>query len=300
MRQSALPYGRSVRVRDGERTRAGGEFDLMGTTTRRNASAMKMVGALLALYRQAAGHTQRSLGERFVIGEQQIASIEQGRRPLKPDLAEQLDELLGTKGALSTALSRMPEVDLVPLWAEEYIDREREAFAISWYEGLAIPGLLQTEAYAQAVFRSRVPVYDDDSIAQLVAGRIDRQSILHRKVPPTVSFVIWEAALRDHLGGRDVYVEQVRKLREHVDVPGITLQVLPLGRTSHAGLDGPFILLETPEYQRLAYMETQRGSQLIADPDGVGILTQKYAMLRTQALNTEETRAMLDRLLGEA
>ncbi|WP_369180389.1 helix-turn-helix domain-containing protein [Streptomyces mutabilis] len=271
----------------------------MGTTTRRNASAMKMVGALLALYRQAAGHTQRSLGERFVIGEQQIASIEQGRRPLKPDLAEQLDELLGTKGALSIALSKMPEVDLVPLWAEEYLDREREAIAISWYEALAIPGLLQTEGYARAVFRSRVPVYDEDAIEQLVAARIERQEILHRKVPPTTSFVIWEAALRDQLGGKEVYVEQVRMLRECAEVPGVALQILPLGRTTHAGLDGPFILLETPDYQRLAYMETQRGSQLIGDPDGVGILTQKYAMLRTQALNTEDTRAMLDRLLGE-
>ncbi|MFB6551179.1 helix-turn-helix domain-containing protein [Streptomyces sp. NPDC056405] len=272
----------------------------MGTTTRRNASAMKMVGALLALYRQAAGHTQRSLGERFVIGEQQIASIEQGRRPLKPDLAEQLDELLGTKGALSTALSRMPEVDLVPLWAEEYLDREREAIAISWYESLLVPGLLQTEAYARAVFRSRVPVYGEDEIEQFVAARIERQEILHRKLPPTASFIIWEATLRDRLGGWDAYVEQVRHLREYAEVPGIALQVLPLGRASHAGLEGPFILLETPEHQRLAYSETQRGSTLIADPDEVGILTQKYAMLRTQALNTEDTRDLLDRLLGEA
>jgi hypothetical protein len=232
-------------------------------------------------------------------GEQQIASIEQGRRPLKLDLAEQLDQLLETKGALVAALSEMPEVDLVPLWAEEYLDREREAIAISWYEGLAVPGLLQAEPYARAVFRSRVPVYDEDQIEQLVAARIERQEILHRKVPPTTSFVIWEAALRDQLGGEAVYFEQVRKLREYAEVPGITLQILPLGRTSHAGLDGPFILLETPEHQRLAYMETHRGSQLIADPDGVGILTQKYAMLRTQALNTEETRGMLDRLLGE-
>ena len=299
MEQSAHPYGPTVRMRDSERTRTGGEFDLMSTTTRRNASAMKMVGALLALYRQAAGHTQRSLGERFVIGEQQIASIEQGRRPLKPDLAEQLDELLCTKGALSVALSRMPEVDLIPLWAEEFLDREREAIAISWYESLLVPGLLQTEAYAQAVFRSRVPVYDEDEIAQLVEARIARREILHRRMPPTTSFIIWEAALRDRLGGADVYADQVRHLRECADVPGITLQILPLGRTSHAGLNGPFILLETPEHQRLAYTETQRGSNLVAAPDEVGILTQKYAMLRTQALNTEDTRAMLDRLLGE-
>ncbi|WP_165396426.1 helix-turn-helix transcriptional regulator [Streptomyces sp. F001] len=273
----------------------------MSTTrrSRRNASAMKMVGALLALYREAAGYTQKTLGERFVVGEQQIASIEQGRRPLKPDLAEQFDEFLQTKGALTTALSWMPEVDLVPMWAEEYLDREREAITISWYESLLVPGLLQTEAYARAIFGSRVPVYDEDEIEQLVAKRIERREVLHRKVPPTTSFVIWEAALRDRLGGDEVYFEQVRHLREYADLPGLALQILPLGRTSHAGLNGPFILLETPEYQRLAYSETQRGSQLIADPDGVGILTQKYAMLRTQALNTEDTRDLLDRLLGE-
>jgi transcriptional regulator with XRE-family HTH domain len=261
---------------------------------------MKMVGALLALYREAAGYTQRSLAEVFNISEQQIASIEQGRRPLKPDLAEKLDERLDTKGALATAVSRMPEVDLVPLWAEEFLDREEEAIAISVYDSLAVPGQLQTERYARAVFRSRVPVYDTDEIEYLVTSRMKRQEILHRKVPPTTSFVVWEAVLRDRLGGADVYAEQVRKLREYADVPGVTLQVLPLGRTSHAGLDGPFVLLETPDYQRLAYMETQRGSHLIADPDGVGILTQKYAMLRTQALNTEDTKDLLDRLLGEA
>ncbi|WP_112470307.1 helix-turn-helix domain-containing protein [Streptomyces triticisoli] len=276
----------------------------MSTTTRsrarKNASAMRMVGALLAIFREASGYTQRSLAERFVVSEQQIASIEQGRRPLKPDLAELLDELLDTKGVLSEALKYMPEVDLVPLWAEEYLDREREAIAISWYESLLVPGLLQTEAYARAVFRSRVPVYDEDKIEKLVAARIERREILHRKVPPTASFVVWEAALRDRLGGRKVYVEQLRHLREYADLPGLALQVLPLGRTSHAGLNGPFILLETPEHQRLAYTETQRGSQLIANPDEVGILTQKYAMLRTQALNTEDTRDLLDRLLGEA
>nr|WP_303714031.1 DUF5753 domain-containing protein [Kutzneria buriramensis]WKX13525.1 DUF5753 domain-containing protein [Kutzneria buriramensis] len=190
-------------------------------------------------------------------------------------------------------------MDLIPLWAEEYLDREREAIAISWYESLLVPGLLQTERYARAVFRNRVPVFDEDEIEQFVAARVERREILHRKVPPMMSFVVWEAALRDHLGGKDVYVEQLRHLREYTELPGLALQILPLGRTSHAGLEGPFILLETPEHQRLAYSETQRGSTLIADPDEVGILTQKYAMLRTQALNTEDTRDLLDRLLGE-
>ncbi|MFH8497073.1 helix-turn-helix domain-containing protein [Streptomyces coeruleorubidus] len=277
----------------------------MSTTTRsrrsrRNASAMRMVGALLALFREAAGYTQKSLGEIFVVGEQQIASIEQGRRPLKMDLAEQLDQLLHTKGALVAALSEMPEVDLIPLWAEEFLDREREAIAISSYENQVLPGLLQTEPYAWAVFRSRVPFYDEDTIAQLVAARIERQGILQGKNPPITCFVVWEPVLRAPIGGREVWVEQLRHLRACSELPGLMFQVLPMNRTSHAGLNGPFVLLETPEHQRLAYAENQRGSQLIADPDEVAILTQKCAMLRSQALTPEDTRDLLDRLLGEA
>ncbi|MEV8458974.1 MULTISPECIES: helix-turn-helix domain-containing protein [Streptomyces] len=277
----------------------------MSTTTtrrsraRRNASAMKMVGALLAVFREAAGYTQRSLGAVFCVSEQTIASIEQGRRPLKSDLAEQLDELLDTKGALSAAVRNMPEVDLVPLWAEEFLDREREAIAISSYENQVVPGLLQTDTYAEAVFRSRVPVYDEDEIGQLVAARVERQGILHRREPPITSFVVWEPVVRAPIGGGEVWAGQLRHLRECSELPGLMLQVLPMDRITHAGLNGPFVLLETPEHQRLAYTEGQRGSQLIADQGEVAILSQKCAMLRSQALTPEDTRGLLDRLLGE-
>ncbi|WP_425505763.1 helix-turn-helix domain-containing protein [Streptomyces typhae] len=273
----------------------------MGSRRRpqKNASARKLVGALLALHREAAGFTQRTLADRVAASEDHIASIEQGRRALKMDMAVLLDEILSTRRTLETAVDNMPEVDLVPRFAEEYLDREREALSISWYEAFVVPGLLQTEAYARAVFRSRVPVYDEDSIEQLVAMRIERREILHRKQPPMANFVIWEAMLSDRLGGPNVHVEQVRHLRKCADLPGVSLQILPLGRTTHAALDGPFILLETPDHQRLAYTETQRGSHLIADLDEVAILNQKYAMLRTHARDPEETKGLLDRLLGE-
>src|SRR3954466_4307041 len=101
---------------------------------RKNASAMRMVGALVATFRIAAGLTQRQLGERVLLHEEMIASIEQGRRPLKLDLATLLDQILDTKGALTTAVENMPEIDLIPAWAEEYMDLEREAIALSWFE----------------------------------------------------------------------------------------------------------------------------------------------------------------------
>ncbi|MDJ1136129.1 helix-turn-helix domain-containing protein [Streptomyces iconiensis] len=165
----------------------------------KNASAMKLVGELLALFRTANGYTQRALTDEVCAEYDTIASIEQGRRPLKLDLARQLDQLLGTQGALEVAVNNMPEVDRYPLWAEEFIDREHAAVAISWFENQVIPGLLQTESYARAVFRTKVPPLDADETEVQVAGRLQRQDILQRKVPPSASFVISEAVLMDRL-----------------------------------------------------------------------------------------------------
>ncbi|MGW1140855.1 helix-turn-helix domain-containing protein [Streptomyces zhihengii] len=266
---------------------------------RKNASAMRLLGRQLARFREAAGLTQRDLAAEFNLAEETVASIEQGRRPLKPDLADRLDARLDTKGALSVAVENMPEVDLIPAWAEEYMDLERDAVALSWYDNQVVPGLIQTERYARAVFRSRVPAFSADDIETRVAQRLDRQRILTGEHPPTISFVMWEAILLDRIGGEEVFAEQVRTLRERSDLPCVSLQVMPLGRTRHAGLDGPFILLETPDHQHLGYSESQRGSQLVHSPDEVSILWQKYAMLRAQALSPEDSRALLDRLLGD-
>lgn len=271
-----------------------------GKKRKKNASAMKLVGALLAQFRRAAGYTQEFLTERICAQYDTIASIEQGRRPLKSDLAGQLDDLLDTKGALAVAVANMPEMDKYPIWAAEFVDRESEAVTLCSFENQVLPGLLQTERYARAVFRSRVPVPSEDEIETQVDARLERQAILHRKVPPTASFIISEALVRDRLGGSGVLREQLRHLRDLLDLPGLTVQIMPLGREAHAALDGPFVLLETPEHEHLAYTETQRGSQLISDADEVSILSRRYAMLRTQALNPEETGSLLDRLLGEA
>ncbi|MEU8348809.1 helix-turn-helix transcriptional regulator [Streptomyces sp. NPDC048845] len=266
---------------------------------RRNASALRMIGRQPARFRETAGLTQRALADEFHLAEVTVASIEQGRRALKYDLAERLDERLGTKGVLAIAVDNMPDVDRIPAWAEEYMDLEREAVALSWYDNQVVPGLLQTERYARGVFRSRVPAFGRDEIETQVAARVERQEILARPCPPTISFVLSEAILRDRIGGEETYGEQQRHLRACAELPGIALQVMPFGRTRHAGLDGPFILLETPEHQLLGYTETQRGSQLVSCPDEVSILAQKYVMLRAQALSPEETADLLDRLLEE-
>lgn len=266
---------------------------------RPNATTMKMVGRMVAAARIAKNLTQKQLGLLVQLDEETIASIEQGRRALMPNVAELMDHHLGLPGLLTVAAHEMPPADTTPPWAEEYMELESRAVALSRYESIRIPGLLQTESYARALFRNRVPAHPEEEIEALTVRRVARHAILRRKAPPSISFILWEAAFQARIGGEGVYLEQLHHLRTCMDLPNITLQILPFGQTTHPGLNGPFTLLETPDHQHFAYSEMQRGSLLISNPDEVSILARRYAMLRTQALNTEQTRGLLSRLLGE-
>jgi transcriptional regulator with XRE-family HTH domain len=265
----------------------------------KNLTSMKMLGKQLGAARRAAGLTQSALAELVRVDEETIASIEQGRRALKPDLATVLDDVLQTKGTLPAGVANLPEIDQFPMWAELYMEHEREAIALSWYDNAVVPGLLQTEAYVRAVLRNRVPAYDEDEIETSTAARLKRQEILHRRNPPTLSFIVWEPVLHMRIGEPEVRREQLRHLRSVAELPCVALQFLPLSSPCHAGMDGPFTLLETPDHQHLAYTESQRGSQWVSDADEVSRLARKYAMLRTQALTTQDSGDLLDRLLGE-
>ncbi|MFF4410333.1 Scr1 family TA system antitoxin-like transcriptional regulator [Streptomyces sp. NPDC001262] len=265
----------------------------------RQISSTHIIGALLKQVRMNAQLTQRMLAERACVHEETIASIEQGRRVLMPKLAEQLDRILDTGGVLAVAARKALVQDNFPVLVQAFMEYEREAIAHSSYENAVVPGLLQTEAYARAVFRTAIPALSLDEIERRVEVRMERQLLLHREEPMTASFIVWEPVLLSRIGGQDVMREQVRHIRACADLPGVSVQVLELVCESHAGLSGPFVLLETPDHQHLAYTGAQRSSRLIADPDEVSTLAQKYGMLRAQALNTKETRALLDRLLGE-
>ncbi|WP_407837830.1 helix-turn-helix domain-containing protein [Streptomyces sp. DSM 116496] len=260
---------------------------------------MKMVGKQVAAARITKNLTQKQLGGLVGLDAETIASIEQGRRALMPDVAELMDPLLGLPGLLTVAANEMPARDASTPWSEEYMELEQQAITLNWYESTVIPGLLQTENYMRALFRCRVPAFLPEEIEDLTVRRLSRVQILHRRHPPNVTFIISETGLSDRIGGDEVYAEQLRHLLVCLEIPHVTIQVLTLGQTFHPAVSGSYTMLETAEHQHFGYFEGQRGSKLVTDPDDVSILAQRYAMLRTQALNPRETKGLLDRLLGE-
>ncbi|MFG2406348.1 Scr1 family TA system antitoxin-like transcriptional regulator [Streptomyces brevispora] len=265
----------------------------------KRVTSWHLIGAQLATFRRAAGLTQAALAERCRVGEETIASIEQGRRPLQLDFAIQLDELLETKGVLQVAVAKVPQKERFPAFVQDFVEYEQEAVTLLSYQNQVVPGILQTEGYARAVFNSLYPPLESEEVDERVATRLARGSLLERKPRPMMNFLLEEAILHRPLGGHQVLREQIRCLLMYAELPFLGIQIMPTVRETHAALDGPMVLLETPDHDQLAYIEGQRVSFLVDDLDEVSVLQQKYGMLRSQALSPEESVRLLIALLGE-
>lgn len=265
----------------------------------KKVGAWQAVGALVAHYRKQGRLTQEQFAEMANIHVDTVGSIEQGRLALQPDRAEQFDELLETKGALALLVARMPVREKVVQFAQSLVDHEQEAMSLLSYETLVVPGLLQTREYCRSVVGYRYPAPGSETAEQWVESRMERQLVWQRERPPVGHFVIEESVLRRQIGGPDVMRNQIRQILEYTEPIHMSFQIMPADRTPHACLDGPMVLLETPEFQRLVYLEVQRASFLVDDPDEVSDYHHKYGMLRSQALAPEESVRYLHGLLGD-
>ncbi|MFD7670239.1 helix-turn-helix domain-containing protein [Streptomyces anulatus] len=269
----------------------------------RRVTSWQLVGAQLRHFRKLAGLTQAALAEQAGVGEDTIASIEQGRRALQLDMAIQLDELLDTKGTLRVAVEKIPRKERYQALVKDFVQYEQNAVSLLWYESQLVPGLLQTESYARFVFGCTYPPLEEEEIEKRVTDRLDRQKILERKPRPILHFILEESILHTRLGDPEVMREQLLHLRRCMDLPFVTIQIMPRNTPRHAGLSGPLILLETPDHDGLAYIDGQLRGELYDEPADVSALMQRYGMLRSQALTVaESTRlldALLDALLGE-
>jgi hypothetical protein len=167
------------------------------------------------------------------------------------------------------------------------------------YATKAVPGLLQTEDYARAVFSMWRPLLDEETINQRIAARLARQEIFSRTPLPTISFVIEEFVLRRPLGGWAVMQGQLEQILLYGHRRNVEIQVMPIERDEHAGLDGPFTLIETHEGQRIAYVEAFKDSRLYTERRQVREIEEQYGILRAQALTPRESLTLIEKLLGE-
>ncbi|MFD7864586.1 helix-turn-helix domain-containing protein [Streptomyces sp. NPDC057682] len=257
-----------------------------------------MFGALLRHYRALAGLSQEGLGARIGFSKSQVAMVERGQRPPKGKFVPAADSAVGANGALIAAAVKLSFSHLAT-WFGPFADEEAKARLRYEYECHVIPGLLQTEDHARAMFRGACPPVEDEEIEGRVAARLARQALLTRAPRADLSFVLELAPLTRPIGGRDVHRAQLQHIIEISELRHVHVQVMPPRRESHAGLSASFVLLETDDRRRLAYLEIQSRSIMDGEPAYVNDLFARYGILRTQALDTEESRKLIKQVAKE-
>ncbi|MER6343899.1 helix-turn-helix domain-containing protein [Streptomyces sp. NPDC001595] len=264
-----------------------------------SSDSMRTFGAMVQALREHAGLSREELGERVGYSKHTVASVELGRRMPDSTFVEGAEEATGNTGAVRRAAAHLARQPGLAAWFRRWAGLERGAITLYTYECRLIPGLLQTEAYARTLFTNQLPPLDDEQVEAQWVARADRQQLLVDRPNTAFAFLLEEHLFRRRTGG----VEVTRGLIDHVlgiaKLRNVEMQVMPPVRETHAGLDGPMQLLETPENKWFGYCEGQRGGLLISDPKEVSVLQRRYASMRSQALTPEDSMSLLQRMRGE-
>lgn len=260
--------------------------------------AWRYCGSQIKLWRADAGVARETLAEEAGYGIEYVKSMENGRRRPTTHLLQVADQLCKANGKIAAAQEYLkPEPH--PQRSQEFMALERDAIAVSSYEPLLVPGLLQAPEYARALIGASSPPLDDETVEQRVAGRLKRQEALAARPGVMFSFVVFEAALRTEVGGRRVMARQLEHLQKLGELRNVLIQVLPFGRAYGVALRGAVVLLETAENERYAYVEGPETSTLYADANKVSALTRAHDMIRMHALGPEESVEFIRKVAGE-
>ncbi|QQC90758.1 helix-turn-helix domain-containing protein [Streptomyces alfalfae] len=267
------------------------------------AHLFSALGKQIKVLREHAGMSQRELGKAAHCGEALISAIERGVRTPQPDFLTRVDALLDARGVLAAAADDVREAQARartrhPEWYRKYASLEGEAVELHDYSNQVVHGLLQTEDYARTIFSQRRPFLDAETIEKRVSDRMARQQIFERWPSPICSFIVEEAALQRPIGGHLVHEGQLRQLLRVGRHRAVELQVMPTDRQEHPNVDGVFTLLTSKSRQPVAYTEVQGYPRLITDVEEVRLIAARYGILRSKALNAQESLTLIEKMLG--
>ncbi|GII82605.1 transcriptional regulator [Sphaerisporangium siamense] len=254
--------------------------------------------AELRRYREAARLSQRALASRIGFSESLVAMVETLRRPPTDDFAKACDRALALDGVMSrlyVAMAWDKAVEHLRPWLEE----EEDAESLRSWEPTLIPGLLQTEAYARAMF-STAPAITPEEVEDRLVNRMRRQSILHKYKPPMVTFLMDEAVIRRRVGSADIMHEQMKLLLEMAERPNVTIQIVPYDTGEHCGLAGGFIIAERNGAAYAAYTDAQPNGRTIQHRQIIAELSARYDTIRAEVLPFRQSLRLIEEVVNQS
>jgi transcriptional regulator with XRE-family HTH domain len=263
----------------------------------------RALGRRLTRLRVAADKSRREVAEaRLGISEPTLHRIETGKVPVTVANVRALCWLYGIDESTTDALSELAlgtsheewwdANPVIPDWFKLYVGLEASATRISTYEGEVVPGELQTEQYARAVYDAG-EVVDVEAADRHVKLRMQRQAALAARSPkPRLTTVLGEGVLRRQVGGPDVLAAQVEHLREAAEQEHVDILVLPWVVGAHAAMTGAFRIMDfdDPEDPDVVYLESLIGAVYLEEAVEVEQYRRVFARICEAAVPIAEFR----------
>ncbi|MGB2570854.1 helix-turn-helix domain-containing protein [Micromonospora citrea] len=246
----------------------------------------------LRLLRASLGLSQDDFGRRIGYSGSHVSSVETGGRPPTREYMTVIDDRHDTGGRYLRMLQELAKLDATPTWLREWIEFEREATTLRWFELSYLPGLLQTERYARATLAGGR--FTTEEVDRLVTARLERQAVLHREQPPQLIAVVDETVLRRPvLDQPGLMAEQLDHLAELAQREHIQVHVVPTDAGMYLGLAGQFIIAELPDGTRIAHADNQLRAQIVDASADVARLAKTWEIVRNEALPRRQSMDLI-------
>jgi transcriptional regulator with XRE-family HTH domain len=278
-----------------------------GPTVRR-----RRLGAELRRLREASSFKLEDVADQLGLAASTLSRIETGKAPTKTTY---LTSMLGMYGVDDPAARQVlidmareghrkgwwsSYDDVLPSGFGIYVGLEAEASGLRSFETV-VHGLLQTSDYAMAVLREIRPKDTDEQIARMVDLRMQRQRLLDQDPPLDLWLILGEGAIRRNIGGTKVMRPQLEHLIRASRRPNVTLQILSFEAGAHAGLVGPFSILEFPEPDDadVVYTDSVGGMIYLEKDREVRACAEVFDRMRAAALSPAVSVELIQKVLGE-
>lgn len=260
---------------------------------------IEVLGEELRRLREKCGLSLVEVVSRIGISESYLSRIENGKRAPGPEDVAALLVIYGVTGEERLELLTLARKAQQPgLWQRQGSFEARfatlkllesRATKLVSFEPLAIPGLLQTLPYAQAMVREVGMVDDPDQVDERVVGRIHRQAILRGFDAPHLVAIVTEASLRHLVGGRAVMRDQLRYLAEVAEHHNVTLRVVPTSTGGHPGLNGSFLQMRFGDRSGVVFLGNLTSSLFLEDAREVAVYDRVIVELLSVAISEEDS-----------
>ncbi|MEO3769600.1 helix-turn-helix transcriptional regulator [Micromonospora sp. B9E7] len=285
----------------------------------------RQIGRKLEGLRKAAGLTMEQAAEHLDRARATMHRIENGAEHVRfrqADVRQMLD-LYGASAEDSELLLAMTAATRenknwwhdyigsgLPRWFQLYIGLEDSAATIRQYQAELVPGLFQTRAYAEQVFKlptSAIDASDKEEQQRAIQLRVERQTLLTRFSAPKLSVIINEGVLRRPVGSATLMAEQLHQILKAMELPNVIVRVLTFSAGLHAGMTaGAFSVLEFPRDNRdkeveppVAYLEAATGAIYLDKPHEIAVYNTIWADMTVRALNESRSKSLIHEVAEE-